>query len=87
MKNILNYTLFSIVLLCFLTNHAKALDNKQLEKKINALIPAEINDSTPGLVIGIVHKDKMIFSKGYGLANISYGMPNNPKMVYNTGSV
>ncbi len=87
MKKILNYTIYCIALSCFLATHAKALGNKELEAKINALVPAEINDSTPGLVIGIVHKDKLIFSKGYGMANISYGMPNDPKMVYNTGSV
>jgi CubicO group peptidase (beta-lactamase class C family) len=58
-----------------------------LEAKIESLIPSTVNDTTPGLVVGIVHKGELIFSKGYGLANLSYGIPNDPKMIYNLGSV
>ena len=63
------------------------MDRKELEIKIDALIPIEINDSTPGLVVGIVQRGELVFSKGYGLANMSYGISNSPKMVYNIGSV
>ena len=62
-------------------------DAKTLETQIDALVPTQVNDTTPGLVIGIVQNGKLIFSKGYGLANLSYGMANDSKMVYNVGSV
>lgn len=58
-----------------------------LEEKIEGLIPPSVNDTTPGLVIGIMHKGELIFGKGYGLANLSYGLPNDTKKVYNLGSV
>ena len=53
-----------------------------LNDKIESLIPAAVNDTTPGLVVGIVHNGELIFSKGYGLANLSYSIPNDPKMIY-----
>jgi len=86
MKNIIYYVLFSVLLLSANAN-GQVFDNSELEDKIDALIPTQINDTTPGLVIGIVKKGELIFSKGYGLANISYGIANDTKMVYNIGSV
>ena len=65
----------------------QTIDHETLEAQIDAMVPAGVNDTTPGLVVGIVKNGELIFSKGYGLANISYGIPNNPKMVFNTGSV
>ena len=58
-----------------------------LEARIDSLVPPLVTDSSPGLVVGIVHEGELIFGKGYGLANLSYGIPNDPKMVYNIGSV
>jgi CubicO group peptidase (beta-lactamase class C family) len=65
----------------------QAINSDELELKIDALVPKQVNDTTPGLVIGIVQNGELIFSKGYGLANLAYGIPNDPKMVYNIGSV
>ncbi|OIQ30948.1 MAG: hypothetical protein BM564_01680 [Bacteroidetes bacterium MedPE-SWsnd-G2] len=66
---------------------AQTIDKAELAKNIEALIPMAVNDTTPGLIVGVVHKGELIFSKGYGLANLAYGTANNPNMVYNTGSV
>jgi len=66
---------------------AQSIDTDDLEAKIDAMIPTAINDTTPGLVVGIVQNGKLTFSKGYGLANLSYGIANKPEMLYNIGSV
>ncbi|QCK15708.1 serine hydrolase domain-containing protein [Mangrovivirga cuniculi] len=65
----------------------QTIDKKDLEVKIDAMVPSQVNDSTPGVVVGVVHNGELIFSKGYGMANLAYGIPNDPKMVYNIGSV
>jgi CubicO group peptidase (beta-lactamase class C family) len=87
MKNIIYCLLFCIGLICTSNAYGQTIDKNNLEAKIDALIPTQVNDTTPGLIIGIVQKGELIFSKGYGLANISYGISNDPKMVYNIGSV
>ncbi|NMM47441.1 serine hydrolase domain-containing protein [Marinigracilibium pacificum] len=69
----------------FLSGQTLHLDS--LVSKIDALVPKQVNDTTPGLVVGISHNGKLIFSKGYGMANLAYKIPNDPKMVYNIGSV
>src|SRR6056297_3630614 len=58
-----------------------------LEQEIDELIPSAVNDTTPGLIIGVMQNGEIIFQKGYGLANLNYDIPNNPEMVYNIGSV
>mgnify|MGYP001550351382 FL=1 len=87
MKNIIYFLSFCIGLICSSNSYGQTIDTIELEAKIDSLIPTAVNDSTPGLVVGIVQNGKLIFSKGYGLANLSYGIPNDPKMVYNIGSV
>lgn len=66
---------------------AQDINTQDLENKIDALVPKTVNDTTPGFVLGIVHNGELIFKKGYGLANLSYNIPNSPNMVYNVGSV
>ena len=85
MKNIL--LLISIWFGAFINVQGQSFNSDEFEAKIDSLIPTAINDTAPGLVLGVVHNGELIFSKGYGLANLSYGMPNDPKMVYNLGSV
>jgi CubicO group peptidase (beta-lactamase class C family) len=87
MKNIIYCLLFFVGLICTSNAFGQTVDKNNLEAKIDALIPTQVNDSTPGLVIGVVQKGELIFSKGYGLANISYGISNDTEMVYNIGSV
>jgi CubicO group peptidase (beta-lactamase class C family) len=87
MKNLIYCILSCVGLICTSNAYGQTLDKNDLEAKIDALIPTQVNDTTPGLVIGVVQKGELIFSKGYGLANISYGISNDPKMVYNIGSV
>ena len=58
-----------------------------LEEQIETLLPKQVTDSTPGFVLGVVQGGELVFSKGYGMANMAYGIPNSPKMLYNVGSV
>ncbi|MCA0931402.1 beta-lactamase family protein [Lutimonas saemankumensis] len=83
--------LVSLILICALlacsSNKDGRLNPVELEAKIDSLVPTQVNDTTPGLIVGIVRGGEIIFSKGYGLANLSYGIANDPSMVFNTGSV
>ena len=81
------FQVFLMGLLFVPTSNAQTIDTNGFESKIDALVPRHINDTTPGLVVGIVQNGKLIFSKGYGLANMSYTIPNDSKIVYNIGSV
>jgi CubicO group peptidase (beta-lactamase class C family) len=56
-------------------------------KKIDALFAKWDNSRSPGCVVGIVRNDSIIFSKGYGMANLEYSIPNTPETIFHMASV
>lgn len=61
--------------------------SQNTSNKIDNLFTDWKKDNNPGGVVMVSHKNKLIFSKAYGLANISYNIPNDKETVFNTGSV
>ncbi|MCL2051148.1 MAG: beta-lactamase family protein [Lachnospiraceae bacterium] len=50
----------------------------ELESEIDALVNRYLGETTPGAAIVVVHDGEIIFSRGYGYANVSNSMPINP---------
>jgi CubicO group peptidase (beta-lactamase class C family) len=47
---------------------------------------AQLYKDTPGAVVGVVKGGKLVFVKGYGAADLTYGMPFTPETPTNIGS-
>lgn len=58
-----------------------------VNKKIDSLFLKWNSSNSPGATIGIIKGDSLIYSKGYGMANIEYGIPNSPKTIFHMASV
>ncbi|MEM9717961.1 MAG: serine hydrolase domain-containing protein [Bacteroidota bacterium] len=56
-----------------------------LEFKIDSIFH-EFSLETPGIMVSIVKKDSIIYSKGYGSAQLEYGIPINEKTVFHIAS-
>src|SRR5689334_20559010 len=56
-------------------------------KKIDSLFAKWNNNYSPGCTVGIVRNDSLIFSKGYGMANLEYDIQNTPATIYHMASV
>jgi len=56
-------------------------------KKIDGLFRKWNTDYSPGCTVGIVRNDSLIFSKGYGIANLEYAIKNEPQTLFHTASV
>jgi CubicO group peptidase (beta-lactamase class C family) len=41
---------------------------------------------SPGCALGVARNGRFIYRRGYGMANLDYGIPNSPTMVYYVGS-
>ena len=41
---------------------------------------------SPGCAVGIVHRGQLIYSKGFGSANLEYRVPNTPQTVFEVAS-
>ncbi len=79
--------LFLLALLCFPNQlPAQPLADATI-KKIDSLFSKWDNVNSPGCTVGIVRNDSLIFSKGYGMANLEYGIPNTASTIFHMASV
>ena len=56
-------------------------------KKIDNLFKTWDNNYSPGCIIGIIRNDSLIYSKGYGMANLEFGAPITTETVFHMASV
>ena len=49
--------------------------------KIDSLFSQWAKTSSPGCAVGVVRNDSLIFSKGFGMANLEYGIPDRKSVV------
>jgi len=47
----------------------------------------DINSQSPGCAIGVVKKDKLVYERYFGQANLRYRVPIDEKTVFNLGSI
>jgi len=84
--------------ICLFSGCATSDARESADDKIRPAAPsllAEIDElfadydkrSTPGYAVGIVHKGELIHAKGYGSANLDYGIPITEQSVFNVASV
>ena len=91
--NIVN-RLTAIIAMCLLFvsfASAQNADAKQADQQLNVKFDEYMNaavkvDGFSGSVL-VARDGKPIFSKGYGMANIEWNVPNSPQSVYRLGSV
>lgn len=58
-----------------------------IRQKIDQLFSRWDSKYSPGCTIGIIQGDSLIYSKGYGMANLEYSIPNGPETIYHMASV
>lgn len=56
------------------------------EKKIDYLFQ-QYNLNTPGVAVSVVKNGQIVFSKGYGMANLEYNVPITPQTIFHVASV
>lgn len=64
-----------------LTRHLRHQLDTLFQAATGPLLPA------PGYAIGIFRRGTPLFSRGYGLANLDYNLPNTPATVFNIASL
>ncbi|HEY4155840.1 MAG TPA: serine hydrolase domain-containing protein, partial [Puia sp.] len=55
--------------------------------KIDALFKYWDNYNSPGCAIGIIRNDSLIYARGYGMANLEYGIRIEPETIFHMASV
>jgi CubicO group peptidase (beta-lactamase class C family) len=59
-----------------------------LSPKVDEYVIAEMQrEKIPGLSLGVIRDGKLIYARGYGLANVELDVPVKPDTIFQTGSV
>lgn len=74
------YTLFLLV-----TTHLVSAQIPQAAE-VDKIFEAWDNENSPGCALGIFQDGKIIYARGYGQANLEYGIPNSPTSVFRIAS-
>ncbi|SKC84303.1 serine hydrolase domain-containing protein [Ohtaekwangia koreensis] len=76
----------SIILLLITYNAIAQFPDQWIEKKIDSLF-SEYNSETAGVAVVVVKDGKIVFKKGYGMANLEYDIPVTTQTPMHIGSV
>ncbi len=85
-KKVKALTSLGLVLFFATGSFAQSLPDS-VKQKIDSLYSKWNTSNTPGCTVGIIRNDSLIFSKGYGMANLEYSIPNTPGTIYHMASV
>lgn len=77
---------FLIIVYFTLVSVQAQISDIQLQK-IDSLFNSWSEINHPGGAIGIMQKEKIIYSKAFGLASMEYQVPNTTETIFNSGSV
>jgi len=58
-----------------------------ITQKIDNLFKQWNTDKSPGCAVGVVRNDSLIYAKGYGMANLEYGIAITPETIFHMASV
>ncbi len=83
-KHLLAFSWFACVIVG--NGYAQSIPT-ETAKKIDSLFKQWDNNKSPGCAIGIVRNDSLIYAKGYGMADLEYGIPITPQTIFEMGSV
>ena len=75
-----------ISLLIFFSCKPNDHTNEDLTEKIDDLFHEWDNDESPGAAVAILRDGEVIFKKGYGMANLEYGIPITPSSIFHIAS-
>ncbi|GAA0558058.1 serine hydrolase domain-containing protein [Chitinophaga japonensis] len=78
--------LLSLLSACFPAFCQDAPADVEAGRKIDSLFAA-YNSQTPGAAVAIVKDGKVVFRKGYGMADLDHDIPVTPQTVFNIASV
>ena len=59
----------------------------ELTHRVDALFAEWDKPDSPGCALGVVRDDELVYSRGYGMANLEYAIPIVPSSVFHVASV
>jgi len=76
-----------LLMLSLVIISSTSMANNTVEQKaVDAVFAKWDNQASPGAAVGIFKDGKIVYARGYGMANLEYDLPNNENSVFRIGS-
>ena len=56
------------------------------KSRVDSVFAQYDKPGSPGCALGVIKDGKLIYARGYGMANLEHNIPNGPNLVYDIGS-
>src|SRR5262249_51455643 len=66
---------------------AGGADATNLTARVDALFAKYNKPDSPGCALGVIKDGKLVYTRGYGMANLEHNIPNGPQIVYDIASM
>lgn len=89
-KQILTTVLSAFIIVCVSTSNLRAFQaytHTELTDKVDELFKQWNKKDSPGAALGIFKDGRIIYARGYGMANLEYNIPITSQSVFRVGSV
>jgi CubicO group peptidase (beta-lactamase class C family) len=80
----------TILLTLFFALNASAFgqeDKDPRTEKVDKIFAAWDKPDSPGCALAIINDGRIIYKRGYGMANLEHNIPISPNTIFDTGSV
>jgi CubicO group peptidase (beta-lactamase class C family) len=58
----------------------------ELTKKVDAFLSQWNKNDMPGCAVGVIKDGRLVYKRGFGMANLDYDIPNTPATLFNLAS-
>jgi CubicO group peptidase (beta-lactamase class C family) len=79
--------LFTVILFLTAPLPAYAADDAELHAKVDAIFEEWDKPDSPGCAVSVIRDGGIIYKRGYGIANLEYGIPVTPSSIFHVASV
>jgi CubicO group peptidase (beta-lactamase class C family) len=62
-------------------------DEPTTERRVDMLFAERVSPGEPGCAVGVSRGNTVLYTQGYGIANLDYDLPVTPETVFDVGSV
>jgi len=80
------YLAMALIVCIWVAPRALGADDPPEAKKVDEVFADVAKPGSPGCALAVARGGKIIYEKGYGLANIEEGVAITPKAVFDIGS-
>lgn len=83
---VLPIVVIALVSQCVAGGESRVSVPADLSDQVDALFAKWNRLDAPGCAVGIVHRGQVVYSKGFGAANLDFQVPNTPQTVFEVAS-